>query len=428
MNKYKKLAFNTMIFAIGSFGSKILVLLLTRLYTNNISPSDSSTKELLEITANFLLPIFTFSMTEAIIRYGLDNKYDKAQVFTTATVLNTLGLVLMLIVSPLFRIVSFLDFIDGYTILLLIYVCTSAFRSLCSQFVRARGMVKLFSLDGILATLTLLIFNLIFIAKLHWGVAGVAWATFIAQGVSSMLSLIALMVELKKLKTTGKVELWSPYSLRRILVLAVPSILQQSFVSVGGLFIQGLVNSFGSSVIAGYGAAIQLNTFAITVFTTSANAVSNYTAQNMGSGRYDRVKEGFRSAVKIDAVIALPFVALYTLCGTFMIKLFMDSPTDAALATGRQFMLITAPFYFIVMVKLTCDGIMRGASAVKYFMISTFSDLLLRVVLAYAFTPYFGSTGIWMSWPVGWVISTVLAVSFYAKGLWKPAKDQTGKP
>lgn len=190
MNKYKKLAFNTMIFAIGSFGSKILVLLLTRLYTNNISPSDSSTKELLEITANFLLPIFTFSMTEAIIRYGLDNKYDKAQVFTTATVLNTLGLVLMLIVSPLFRIVSFLDFIDGYTILLLIYVCTSAFRSLCSQFVRARGMVKLFSLDGILATLTLLIFNLIFIAKLHWGVKGFMLSVILSDFCSAVFLFI----------------------------------------------------------------------------------------------------------------------------------------------------------------------------------------------------------------------------------------------
>ena len=186
MNKYKKLAFNTMIFAIGNFGSKILVLLLTRLYSNNISPADSSTKELLEITANFLLPIFTFSMTEAIIRYGLDNKYNKAEVFTTATVLNTVGLVLMLLMSPLFRIVSFLDFIDGYTILLLIYVCTSSFRALCSQFVRARGMVKLFSLDGILATLTLLIFNLVFISNLHWGVKGFMLSVILSDLCSAL--------------------------------------------------------------------------------------------------------------------------------------------------------------------------------------------------------------------------------------------------
>lgn len=191
MDKYKKLAFNTMIFAIGNFGSKFLVILLTRLYTSNISPADSSTKELLEITANFLLPIFTFSMTEAIIRYGLDNKYHKGQVFTTATILNSAGLAIMLIISPLLRLISFLDFIDGYTILLLIYVCTSAFRSLCSQFVRAKGMVKLFSLDGILATLTLFIFNIIFISNLHWGVSGFMISVILSDLCSAIFLFVA---------------------------------------------------------------------------------------------------------------------------------------------------------------------------------------------------------------------------------------------
>ncbi len=296
-------------------------------------------------------------------------------------------------------------------------ICTGAFNAL------GNSRTPLYFLIG--SSVGNVILDYIFVAKFNWGVAGVAWATFAAQGISSVLSLIALLAELRKLKTDGFVPLFSAYSLRRILVLAVPSILQQSFVSVGGLFIQSMVNSFGSSVIAGYGAAIQLNTFAITVFTTSANAVSNYTAQNMGSGQYDRVRQGFRAALRIDAVIALPFVALYTLCSGFMISLFMDHPTDAALATGRQFLYIVAPFYFIVMVKLTSDGLMRGAAAVKYFMISTFSDLLLRVVLAYILTPYFGSTGIWMSWPVGWVISTVIAVSFYVRGKWLPDTEKS---
>ncbi len=308
-------------------------------------------------------------------------------------------------------------YVYGFVFLYLYNICTGAFNAL------GNSRTPLYFLIG--SSVGNVILDYIFVAKFNWGVAGVAWATFAAQGISSVLSLIALLAELRKLKTDGFVPLFSSYSLRRILVLAVPSILQQSFVSVGGLFIQSMVNSFGSSVIAGYGAAIQLNTFAITVFTTSANAVSNYTAQNMGSGQYDRVRQGFRAALRIDAVIALPFVALYTLCSGFMISLFMDHPTDAALATGRQFLYIVAPFYFIVMVKLTSDGLMRGAAAVKYFMISTFSDLLLRVVLAYILTPYFGSTGIWMSWPVGWVISTVIAVSFYARGKWLPDTEKS---
>lgn len=187
MNKYKKLAMNTMIFAIGNFGSKILVLLLTRLYTSNIGSADSSTKELLEITANFLLPIFTFSMAEAIIRFGLDKHYDKKEVFTTSSCLTFAGLALMLVFSPLLRLIPF---VDGYTILLLVYVCTSAFRSICSQFVRARGMVKLYSLDGILATLTLFIFNIIFISKLGMGVQGFMLSVILSDFSSAVFLFI----------------------------------------------------------------------------------------------------------------------------------------------------------------------------------------------------------------------------------------------
>ena len=84
MNRYKKLAANTLIFAIGSFGSKILLILLTRLYTGNINTGDYSTKELLEITANFLIPLVSFTITEAVIRYGLDEDYDNKEVFSTA--------------------------------------------------------------------------------------------------------------------------------------------------------------------------------------------------------------------------------------------------------------------------------------------------------------------------------------------------------
>lgn len=196
MNKYKKLAMNTIVFAIGNFGSKILVILLTRLYSSNINPADSSTKELLEITANFLLPIFTFSMSEAIIRYGLDKKYKKAQVFTTAMCLNIFGLILMFPAMAVLKLIPFLNFIDGYTILLLVYVCTSAMRSMCSQFVRAKGYVRLYSFDGILATLTLFIFNIIFISHKHMGVKGFMLSVILSD-LSSALFLF-WMANLKK--------------------------------------------------------------------------------------------------------------------------------------------------------------------------------------------------------------------------------------
>lgn len=190
MNKYKNLAFNTLVFAIGSFGSKILVLLLTRLYTNNISPSDSSTKDLLETMMLFLQPIFTFALQEYLIRFGLDKKYDKKEVFTTSTVLTLAGMGLMAVAVPLLSTIAFLDFIRGYTVLLIVFVFVSSMRMLCMQFVRARGLVKLFSLDGILATLTLFIFNIIFVGGLHWGVKGFLLAVILSDFLSSVFLFI----------------------------------------------------------------------------------------------------------------------------------------------------------------------------------------------------------------------------------------------
>ena len=131
MNKYKKLAVNTVIFAIGSFSSKIFSLLLNNLYTRHISPAGFYTKTLIETMALFLLPVFTFSLTEAVVRYGLDKDYDKKQVFTTASMMSLGGLAAMLAAVPLLQFIPFLRPLRGYTLLLGIYVCTSAVRALC---------------------------------------------------------------------------------------------------------------------------------------------------------------------------------------------------------------------------------------------------------------------------------------------------------
>lgn len=186
MNKYKKLAFNTMIFAVGSFGSKILVLLLTRLYTEHINPADMNTKDLLETTALFLQPIFTFALQEYLIRFGLDKNYDKKAVFTTSACITSIGMAALFLIVPSLRFIPFLNFISGYSMLLIVYTCMSSVRMLFAQFVRSRDMVKLFSLDGILATLTLFIFNMIFIKGLNMGVKGFMLAVILSDFCSSV--------------------------------------------------------------------------------------------------------------------------------------------------------------------------------------------------------------------------------------------------
>lgn len=258
-----------------------------------------------------------------------------------------------------------------------------------------------------------------FVAVFHMGVAGVAWATFLCQGISCVLAVVVVFRRLSKIKTEGKIQVFSNELFRKIVVIAIPSILQQSFISVGNIIIQGVINGFGSSVMAGYSAAVKLNNLVITSFTTLGNGISNYTAQNLGAGIPKRVKSGFKAGVKMVWIICIPIVALYLVASNGLIEAFMDEPSELVLLSGVQFLKIVSPFYFVISVKLVADGILRGAGMMNQFMIATFTDLVLRVVLAILLSMQFGYIGIWLSWPIGWGIATVLSVWFYRNGAWK---------
>lgn len=173
-NKYKTLALNTVVFAIGSFGSKLLAFLLTRLYTANLAADGFNTKEILEMCANLLIPVVSFSITDAVIRYGLDRNYENRAVFSNAVTVLLFGSGAFVLLSPL--LLLYRD-IRSYVALLVGFILISAFRQLSTQFARARGFVRLFAADGICCTLTLFLFNLIFIGWLGLGVTGFLLAT-----------------------------------------------------------------------------------------------------------------------------------------------------------------------------------------------------------------------------------------------------------
>ena len=260
--------------------------------------------------------------------------------------------------------------------------------------------------------------DILFVTVFDMGVAGVAWATFLCQGVSCLLAMGAVLRRLAALPDAGHAPIFSFPLLRRITIIAVPSILQQSFISVGNIVIQAAVNGFGASVIAGYSAAVKLNNMVVTSFTTLGNGISNYTAQNIGAGRPARVRQGFWAGLRMVWVICVPLMALYLIWGGQLVGFFMDEGSARAISTGTLFLRVLAPFYPVVAAKLVSDGILRGAGAMGPFMIATFTDLLLRVALALVFAAEFGETGIWFAWPVGWVIATIMSVFFYRRGSW----------
>ncbi len=299
----------------------------------------------------------------------------------------------------------------GIVFLILYNVCTGIFNAF------GDSKTPLYFLIG--SSVTNIILDIWFVTTFQMGVAGVAWATFIAQGGASILAAGTLFRRLRAMPSSGKPALFSGKLFGQICAIAIPSILQQSVLSVGNLFVQVIVNRFGSAVIAGYSAAIKLNTFAITSFMALGSCLSSYTAQNLGAGKKDRIHTGFLTGIRLSLIASVPFFIFYFFLSKVMMGLFLKSDSQEAILAGVRYLRIVSPFYFMISIKLMTDGILRGSGAMIYFVIATIPDLILRIFFASVFSPVFGSTGIWMAWPFGWITATVLTMIFYRKILQK---------
>lgn len=183
MNKYRKLITNTLLMGLGTFSSKVLVFLLMPLYTRVLSTEDYGTVDLIVQMSNLMLPLVSAGVLNAIIRFGLDRSAEKSDVFTTGLLVIVGGFVLFLLLNPLLAMV---EAVSGYTALIYLYVLMSLFRSLCSQFVRAQERVRLYALDGVLATATVIGFNVLFLVVLRMGITGYVLATVASDFCSAV--------------------------------------------------------------------------------------------------------------------------------------------------------------------------------------------------------------------------------------------------
>lgn len=259
-----------------------------------------------------------------------------------------------------------------------------------------------------------IILDYIFVAWCGWGVAGVAWATFIAQGLAGILSAVRLYFVVKSIKVDNY-RLFSWSMLSRISKMAVPSIMQQSCISIGNILVQSVINPFGAPIIAGYATAIKLNTFAITTFVNFGNGISAFTAQNLGAKKLKRIDEGFYAVLKIVYVMAVPFFIMYFFFGEFFVGLFLKDPTKLALDTGTLMLKMFAPFYITIVLKVVVDNVLRGVGNMKAFIMSAFIDLLLRVVFSYILAPVAGINGVFYATMIGWAVGATVAVLLYIR-------------
>ncbi len=262
--------------------------------------------------------------------------------------------------------------------------------------------------------------DVLFVTVFDMRVAGLAWATFIAQALAAVVAFIWLMIKTAKIKTDERVKAFDGKLLKRIAVVAVPSVCQQSFISIGQLCVQSVINGFGEGVIGGYTAAMKVSIMAVSCYTTVSNAISSFTGQNIGASKPERVKSGLNCGLLIGAVLVAAFIILFLTVGKSLVGLFVTGEgTKEVIDSGGLFLTVVGFGYPFVLVKLCCDGVLRGAGDMASFMISTFSDLVLRVALSFILAPYMGFMGICLSYPIGWVGGMIVSLAFYLRGKWK---------
>ena len=271
----------------------------------------------------------------------------------------------------------------------------------------------------IFSSLFNIVLDVISVTWLNMGVAGVAWATLIAQGISAVLSFIVFMRLMRQLSKEPS-GIFDRTELLSMTKIALPSILQQSTVSIGMMLVQSVVNSFGSQALAGFSAGMRIESICVVPMSGVGSAISSYTAQNIGAGSEERVVKGYHAAIQMVIAFAIILCAALQLFHKPLIELFLgDEGTAAALSTGQDYLKFIGWFFCLIGFKMAADGLLRGAGDMTMFTIANLVNLFIRVVVAMTMAPIYGIHMVWVAVPIGWFVNWFISYCEYRTGKWR---------
>ena len=237
--------------------------------------------------------------------------------------------------------------------------------------------------------------------------------TTLQMGVSILMKTLSEFDEKNE-------KLWSADLMKTISLIALPSILQQSTVSIGMMLVQSVVNSFGSEVLAGFSAAMRIESIVVVPMSAMGNAMSSYTAQNIGADKTERVIRGYHASYLIIAVLALLIMLPLETADEWLIKLFIGNEGTAdAMATGTGYLSFMGWFFAFIGFKMITDGLLRGAGDMTMFTIANLVNLSIRVIVAFVFAPVYGIAMVWVAVPIGWAANWLISGIEYRSGRWK---------
>ena len=264
------------------------------------------------------------------------------------------------------------------------------------------------------------VLDLIMVCSFHMGVSGVAWATLIAQGISAVMAFLIFIREMRSYQAGEEIRWVDRREFGSMCRIALPSILQQSTVSIGMMLVQSVVNSFGAQMLAGYSAGMRIESICIVPMAAMGNVMSSFTAQNLGAKQQERVVKGYHTAYGIVFGFGILICVILEIFYRPLILMFLgEEGTALALNTGMSYMRFIGFFFSFIGLKMITDGLLRGAGDMKMFTVAHLVNLGIRVVVAVTMAPRFGIAFVWYAVPMGWLANYLISFARYKTGIWK---------
>lgn len=265
-----------------------------------------------------------------------------------------------------------------------------------------------------------IVLDVVFVREFHMGVAGVAWATLIAQGISAVVAFLLFVREMKQYQGEKGDTRFDKEEFSRMSRIALPSILQQSTVSIGMMLVQSVVNSFGAEMLAGFSAAMRIESICIVPMAAMGNVMSSFTAQNLGAGKQERVVKGYHTGYGIVFGFGMILCVILEFFYQPLIGMFLgEEGTALAMSTGTDYLRFIGWFFTFIGLKMITDGLLRGAGDMKTFTVANLVNLSIRVIMAVTLAPVFGIAMVWYAVPVGWAANYVISFLEYRTGKWR---------
>ena len=401
-------------------------LIVGQFLGSNALAAVGSAYTLMTFLTSILLGLSMGSGAVFSICYGAgDQKRLKSSIFTSFVLIAACSLVLNVVVfvfiDPIMRLLQtpdeIYDMMRSYLWVIFIGITATFLYNYFACLLRALGnSVAPLLFLGFSALLNIGL-DLLFVLVFYWGAPGAAAATVISQYISGIGLMIYTLVKFPNLRLSREDMGFQKKSLREISQFSFLTCLQQSIMNFGILMVQGLVNSFGPAVMAAFAAAVKIDSFAYMPVQDFGNAFSTFIAQNHGAGKKDRIRKGIRSAFTASMIFCLIITAGVCVFARPLMMIFVHAEETEILAIGVRYLRIEGAFYCGIGFLFLFYGLYRALSRPGMSVILTIVSLGSRVALAYGLSaiPLLGTTGIWMSVPIGWFLADAIGFLYYFK-------------